>query len=41
MKQKTNARQKRETEELRKRQALKQPDRVTEKKEPVKPLHHP
>ena len=33
MKQKTNARQKREAEELRKRQALKQPDRLPEKKE--------
>ena len=37
MKQKTNARQKREAEELRKRQALKQPGRLPEKKEPVKP----
>lgn len=37
MKQKTNARQKREAEELWKRQALKQPGRLPEKKEPVKP----
>ena len=37
MKQKTNARQKRETEELRKRQALKPQGRLSEKKEPVQP----
>lgn len=37
MKQKMNARQKREAEELRKRQALKQPGGAPEKKEPAKP----
>ena len=37
MKQKTNARQKREAEELRKRQALKMQDKQPEKKEPVTP----
>jgi len=37
MRQKTNARQKRETEELRKKQALKLPNKLPEKKEPVTP----
>jgi hypothetical protein len=37
MKQKTNARQKRETEELRKKQALKLPNKLPEKKGPVTP----
>ena len=37
MRQKTNARQKRETEELRKKQALKLPNKLPEKKGPVTP----
>ena len=37
MKQKTNARQKREAEERRKKQALKLPNKLLEKKKPVKP----